>query len=183
MASKVKKLFHRKKDGEVEPEQQSPPQRMRRSTGGRDSSAFRHSLYENTTSAGDPQTGDYPLQSNGSQSYLPGRRSHGQRPADMDPTYPPPMPNQQIPSGANTYPSQPAYNQQGPPSANASPSQPMYNRQEHSAANAYPSQPMYNQHEQPKPNSNTSTVPLSQEHANINLYNGDGEFSCKVGFG
>ena len=175
MASKVKKLFHRKKDNELESEPQSPPQRMRRSTGGRDSSTFRHSLYENTTSAGDPQTGDYPMQSNGSQSYLPGRRSHGQRPVDMDAAYSPPLPKQQNPPGTTTYPSQSAYNQQESSIVNAVPSQPAYNRQNHSAASTYPSQPVYNQHDQHKSNGNSSTAPLSQEFPVMSANNSDGE--------
>ena len=70
MASRVKKMFHRKKDENT----QQPRERTPNPTASE--SALRASLYESTTSGGLPQTGDYPIKGNDSSVMLQqGRRS------------------------------------------------------------------------------------------------------------
>ena len=92
MASRVKKLFRRKKDDSLT-EQESPPRdlprRAQRSTGGTNNSSLRHSLYEDTAPGMYPQTGDYPLRgADGSQYDLPRGKNHGRQNASTsDLTY------------------------------------------------------------------------------------------------
>ena len=75
MASRVKKLFRRKKDDSPAEQETSPnnsPRYFQRSTGPTNSSSVRHSLYENAASGMYPETGDYPLRGDsGSQYDLP----------------------------------------------------------------------------------------------------------------
>ena len=75
MASRVRKLFHRKKGDDLDQQHQSPPQRLRGSSASGSGSNFRHSLYQNTVSGDDPEQGQYPLKGNRSETVLPGRRS------------------------------------------------------------------------------------------------------------
>lgn len=80
MASRMKRIFHRKKDGDASP------------TGQRDSysssseTALRTSRYDTTVAGGRPQTGDYPIRGNdeslaltqqGRKSSVRSRRSSG----------------------------------------------------------------------------------------------------------
>lgn len=72
MASRMKKLFLRKKDEETE----VLPQRTRGPPTARSNPAIRTSLYESTAPARLPQTGDYPIKGNDSSVILQaGRKS------------------------------------------------------------------------------------------------------------
>ncbi len=72
MASRVKKMFHRKKDEDTD----EPPQRTHAPATASSDPAIRTSLYESTTPAGLPQTGDYPIKGNDSSVILQaGRKS------------------------------------------------------------------------------------------------------------
>ncbi len=72
MASRVKNMFHRKKDEDAE----EPRPRPRAPVVGNGDPAVRTSLYESTTAAGLPQTGDYPIKGNDSSVMLQaGRKS------------------------------------------------------------------------------------------------------------
>ena len=72
MASRVKKLFNRKKDDESA--EQQP--RARAPTSSHNDPAMRTSLYDSTVPAGLPQTGDYPIKGNDSSIILQaGRKS------------------------------------------------------------------------------------------------------------
>ena len=96
MASRVKKLFRRKKDDSLT-EQESPPRdsprRAQRSTGGTNNSSLRHSLYEDTAPGMYPQTGDYPLRGTDESHYdLPRGQNYGRQNASTsDLTYSQPM--------------------------------------------------------------------------------------------
>ena len=65
MASRVKKMFHRKKDDEPE-----YPQQSSRGHGAQADPSVRTSLYESTTAAALPHTGDYPIRGNDSSVIL-----------------------------------------------------------------------------------------------------------------
>lgn len=72
MASRMKKLFHRKKDSNAE----QPSQRTRAPSTDRSDPALRTSLYELTQPGELPQTGDYPVKGNDSSVILQqGRKS------------------------------------------------------------------------------------------------------------
>ena len=72
MASRMKKLFHRKKDSDTE----QPSQRTRDPNTARSDPALRTSLYESTKPGERPQTGDYPVKGNDSSVILQqGRKS------------------------------------------------------------------------------------------------------------
>ncbi len=72
MASRMKKLFHRKKDSVAE----QPVERTRAPKTDRSDSALRTSLYESTKPGELPQTGDYPVKGNDSSVILQqGRQS------------------------------------------------------------------------------------------------------------
>lgn len=72
MASRMKKIFNRKKDDDTE----KPQQHLRAPAPAGSDPAIRTSLYESTTAAGLPQTGDYPIKGNDSSVVLQaGRKS------------------------------------------------------------------------------------------------------------
>lgn len=72
MASRMKKLFHRKKDSDAE----QPAQRTREPNTNKRDPALRTSLYESTKPGELPQTGDYPVKGNDSSVILQqGRKS------------------------------------------------------------------------------------------------------------
>lgn len=72
MASRMKKLFHRKKDSNAE----QPAERTRVPNTDRSDPALRTSLYESTKPGELPQTGDYPVKGNDSSVILQqGRKS------------------------------------------------------------------------------------------------------------
>ena len=72
MASRMKKLLHRKKDNDAE----QPPQRSPASNLGRSDPALRTSLYESTEPGDPPQSGMYPVKGNDSSVILQqGRKS------------------------------------------------------------------------------------------------------------
>lgn len=64
MASRMKKMFRRKDDGQG----QSPKSTKSNPT-------LETSLYESTSAAGQPQLGDYPIKGNDSSAMLQGRKS------------------------------------------------------------------------------------------------------------
>lgn len=71
MASRMKKMFHRK---DKDPEE--PTQTTRAPATASSDAAIRTSLYESTTAGGLPQTGDYPIKGNDSSVILQaGRKS------------------------------------------------------------------------------------------------------------
>lgn len=71
MESRLKKLFHRKKDHS--PEQ--PLHESRKSAAATSSPALQTSLYDSAPAAGAPQTGSYPIKGNNSSGALPKRKS------------------------------------------------------------------------------------------------------------
>ena len=71
----MKKLFHRKKSGSTPSSPEQTPPRARRPDTVNNAQSLRTSLYESTTPADQPKTGQYPLKGNGSAVALPGRRS------------------------------------------------------------------------------------------------------------
>lgn len=74
MASRMKKLFHRKKDSDAE--QPSQPTRTRAPNTDRTDPALRTSLYQSAKPGDPPQTGDYPVKGNDSSLILQqGRKS------------------------------------------------------------------------------------------------------------
>ena len=74
MASRMKKIFNRKKDSDAE----QPSQRTRAPSTDRRDPALRASLYESTQPGQTPQLGDYPVRGNDSSVMLQqGRRSSG----------------------------------------------------------------------------------------------------------
>lgn len=70
MASRMKKMFHRKKNESNE----ELNHHTRTPAAARSDPAMRTSLYESTTEGGLPQTGDYPLRGNDSSVVLQGGR-------------------------------------------------------------------------------------------------------------
>ena len=66
MASRMKRMFHRKKDDDSE----EPIQRERTPAAAKSNPAIRTSLYESTTAGGLPQNGDYPIKGNDSSVIL-----------------------------------------------------------------------------------------------------------------
>lgn len=76
MESRLKKIFHRKKDHS--PEQQSSErslQKSRKSAAATSSPALQTSLYDSALVGGAPQTGSYPIKGNNSSGALPKRKS------------------------------------------------------------------------------------------------------------
>lgn len=72
MASRVKKIFHRKRDEQSE----EPQQPTRAPATATSDPAMRTSLYESTTAGALPQTGDHPIKGNDSSVILQaGRKS------------------------------------------------------------------------------------------------------------
>ena len=72
MASRVKKLFHRRKNSDAD----QTPQRTRAPMTDRSDPALRSSRYESTESGALPQTGDYPVKGNDdSLIFQQGRKS------------------------------------------------------------------------------------------------------------
>ena len=72
MASRMKKMFHRKKDDDLE----EPQPRARAPTKAASNPAMRTSLYDSTTAGHMPQSGDYPIKGNDSSTVLQnGRKS------------------------------------------------------------------------------------------------------------
>ncbi|MCJ1413466.1 hypothetical protein MMC19_007571 [Ptychographa xylographoides] len=74
MASRIKKLFHRKEGDSTPPQETSSPPRRRFSSSNGSNPTLRHSLYETTTPGGAPQVGGYP-QGGNHTSVMPGRQS------------------------------------------------------------------------------------------------------------
>ena len=66
MATRMKKMFHRKKNDDAE----EPQVRTRAPNNARTDPAIRTSLYEDTSPAAPPQTGDIPLRGNDSSVIL-----------------------------------------------------------------------------------------------------------------
>ncbi|KAL8873884.1 MAG: hypothetical protein Q9174_000713 [Haloplaca sp. 1 TL-2023] len=71
----MKKLFHRKKNASAPSSPEQTPPRARNPDTVNNDQSLRTSLYESTTPASLPRTGQYPLKGNGSAVALPGRRS------------------------------------------------------------------------------------------------------------
>ena len=120
MASRVKKIFHRKRDEDAE----QPRYRTHDTIAARDDPALRTSLYESTTAAGLPQTGDYPLKGNDSSIMLQhGRkssvRSRGSSAGHQNAPYRSPTP-EQYNATRNTPPISLATNAGGPASYDSS---------------------------------------------------------------
>lgn len=71
MESRLKKLFHRKKDHSSE----EPLHQSRNSAAATSSPALQTSLYDSAPAGGAPQTGSYPIKGNDSSGALPKRKS------------------------------------------------------------------------------------------------------------
>ncbi len=165
MASRMKKIFHRKKDEGSE----GPPQRTRAPATASTDPAIRTSLYESTTAGGLPQTGDYPIKGNDSSVILRADRKSSvrsirsrrssSRGSQLNTPYQAPTPNQ-----SDVVRKTPRMSQ-SPSHANIPGSYNPYNSHQH------PPSTMSGQDAQ---RNSSSRTPLSQEFAGLNLGTGQG---------
>lgn len=71
MESRLKKIFHRKRDHSSE----QPLHESQKSAAATSSPALQTSLYDSAPAGGAPQTGSYPIKGNNSSGALPNRKS------------------------------------------------------------------------------------------------------------